>query len=92
MVTTREVLAILGVFTLTAGTILYHRDDKSAGMALFAGGFAMATLWATLGMLEAQEGLTSLAPETYLSAAASAGVVTLYFLIRSHQLTFGRGE
>lgn len=92
MATTREVLAVMGIIVLTIGTILHYRDQRSAGMALFAAGFGVATLWATLGMLQAQQGAAGLEPETYLSGAASGVAVTLYFAIRSHRLAFGRGE
>ncbi len=92
MATTREVLAVMGIVVLTLGTLLHSRGNQSAGYALFAAGFGVGTFWATLGMLQAQQGMADLTPETYLSGAASGVAVTLYFAIRSHRLAFGRGE
>lgn len=89
MATTREVLAVMGIVVLTIGTVVHHRGNQSGGYALFAAGFALATLWATLGMLQAQQGMADLTPETYLSGAASGVAVTLYFAIRSHRIAFG---
>ena len=86
---TRVALAVMGVSVLTVGVVL-RRGSEAAGFGLFAVGFLLSGGWAGIGMVRAQQGLSDVPPETYLSAGATAVAMALYFGIQSHRTMFGR--
>jgi hypothetical protein len=89
-VTTRTVFAVMGVIILSVGVFFHHRGNEAAGFGLFAVGFLLSAGWAGIGMVQAQQGLSDVPPDTYLSVSVTAGAMAFYFGVRSHRTMFGR--
>jgi hypothetical protein len=81
MLDTRNVLAILAGLVMTVGVVFYNRGRNLEASFLLCGGFALAGLWAVMGMVLSNSQQTQVPGEIYLAMSGSAFVMSMYFYI-----------
>lgn len=80
MVTTRGALAILGLVVFVVAIVAMRRDRQIEAAWLLTFGFAIATVWGVMSVLQADRGVAAMPRGAAVSLATMAAALTMWFL------------
>ncbi|MFB6221623.1 MAG: hypothetical protein ABEH90_09305 [Halolamina sp.] len=76
---TRSVFALLAGVVMALGVLASLTDRGVLGSKLLAVGFAIATVWATLGFFWSADHQTALGTTNYIALGSMAAVAAIYY-------------